>query len=80
MKGRLIAAMACVLLAACPDSYQQINATKLPPELADCKLYDVVAQGRTLYIVRCPLAATTTTYRAGKISHSVATIDGGQGQ
>jgi hypothetical protein len=50
----------------------------LPPELADCKFFQLSGNSVTdkITVVRCPNSTTTTTYQVGKTKKSVVVIDG----
>lgn len=59
-------ALACIaLLSGCEAGYSDTSGKyKLPPELADCKIYALRADGlgRNMAVIRCPKSSTTTNY------------------
>jgi hypothetical protein len=67
-----------VLLSGCEADYEtKTDSYKLPPELADCSVYQLSDKvGSAMKVVRCPNATTSSTYRSGKATKSSVVIDG----
>lgn len=59
-------------LTAC-EEYAKETHFPLPPELADCKVFDLVnSRGRLFTVMRCPHSTTSAAYRAGKLMRYIA--------
>ena len=72
-----LVAFAALILVGCSDSATPVYFPSAPPELADCKFYDLSNKsGNHVRVVRCPNSVTTATYRQGKSTVSIVTIDG----
>lgn len=66
-----------VFLSACTPGYKEANFTVLPPDLKDCKIFYLTnTNGSRITVSRCPNSTTSTSYRAGKITHNSVVIDG----
>ena len=47
----------------------------MPPELKDCKIYQITNDsGAIIYITRCPNSDTTTSYNYGKTKFNSSVI------
>lgn len=82
MKRLILAAFAALMLVGCDaETRDRTESYIMPKELADksCKVYRMESDGRakTLYVLYCPNAQTTTSYHENKQDHSTTTIDGG---
>lgn len=56
---------------------QALIGLKLPEELQDCKMFEIYnPYGYNLTLARCPLSATTTVSKTGKISQTTIVVDG----
>lgn len=50
-------------------SYEEYRYSVKPPELADCRTFQLKEEGSaSLIITRCPNSSTTTSYRSGKFA------------
>lgn len=64
MKRLLILAL---FITGCDASYSDVKQHyKLPPELKDCHVYQLVgdSSSRTLFVVRCPSQTTTNNIQS----------------
>jgi hypothetical protein len=74
-----IGALGLALLAAgCEPSVSPANYP-LPPELADCKPFDLSNGIDSITVVRCPNSTTSTTFRQGKHDETSVVVDGQPG-
>lgn len=64
------------LMVGCTPSYAPVDQDfQLPPELQDCKIFQLMnSNGTFLYVTRCPLSHTTTRHSA-KYGKTVAVIE-----
>lgn len=66
-----------LLLVGCEKNYtDRTNRYALPPDLNDCKIYNLSNGLSDLKVVRCLNSSTSATYMNGKVEQSVVTIDG----
>lgn len=65
------------LLSACTPTTNSVDGDfQKPPELADCKFFEMRSSGAlNLMVVRCP-NSTTSTQMSGKQKKRVIVIDG----
>lgn len=72
-KALILPALLALGLAACGEpSYKPLNQVALPPELADCKVFQVSDGFHDINVVRCPNSDTSAMYKQGKqTKHSV---------
>lgn len=68
-------------VAGCDGStpkYKETSFTVRPPELADCKIYELYSKDYDrIYAASCPAANTTTaTYKVGKHTDSTIMVNG----
>ncbi|WP_354734553.1 hypothetical protein [Acinetobacter nosocomialis] len=77
MKKALFA-LAVLFLAGCkPETSDETNKFVLPPELKDCRVYDLYSStGASVTAVRCPNSSTSTEYRVGKSTRTSIVVDG----
>lgn len=72
----LLAIFVMFSLTSCTPSYDDNTGDyKLPPELSDCKIYELNANLKNLYVVRCPDSQVTTTTSCGKGCNRSVTIN-----
>lgn len=77
MKKIILVIVSLFLLTSCSNSSNEILFPVKPEELNDCKFYSLSNEsGISLYVVRCPLSATTVEYSEGKTTRSVIVVDG----
>lgn len=75
---KYIIVMLTLALASCGESIGTSDLTdviKNDPRLADCEIFTVSKNAKTLYITRCKNSTTSTTFQAGKATVHSATID-----
>lgn len=75
MRRLIIIALALSVLG-CEAGYKESTKRfSMPPELSNCKIYDLTnGGGAKITVVRCPLSSTTTAYQDGKIRRSVTIL------
>lgn len=56
---KLFIMVCAALLTACQPSTEVKTNFKVPPELADCKFYEMYDGNRTAIVVRCPNSSTS---------------------
>jgi hypothetical protein len=77
MKKTIIIVALALALAGCSNGYKTTNFPVVPPELEDCKFFELTNEaGARIQVARCPNSITATTYKAGKSSASTVVIDG----
>ena len=75
MKQLIIIALALSVLGCEADYKDSTKKFSMPPELSDCKIYDLTnVSGVRITVVRCPLSSTTTEYQDGKMRRSVTIL------
>ena len=75
-----IALALCVVsttvLVACTPSYEERSYPVLPPELKDCRFFNVSNElGESITVVRCPNSHVTVRYQKGKFIRQVAVAE-----
>lgn len=67
-----------ILLAGCSPRANSVNFPLLPPELSDCKFFNIYAGelGTNLTVARCHNSTTTTVQNNGKTRKTTIVIDG----
>lgn len=50
------------LSIACSPSYKHMPDFALPPELQECKVFNISDGNKDLYVVRCPNSEVTTSW------------------
>lgn len=71
--------LASLMLVACSPQYEQETYPLLPPELSDCKFFNITSgNGSYALVARCPNSATSTTYKSGKTTRRNVVVDGEQ--
>lgn len=72
-KAFIFPALLALGLGACGEPYYKpLNQVALPPELLDCKVFQISDGIRNINVVRCPNSDTSTMYKQGKTTkHSV---------
>lgn len=74
-KAMCIPAVMALVLSACGEpSYKPLNEVALPPELSDCKVFQVSDGMRDINVVRCPNSDTSTSYKQGKATRHTVTL------
>lgn len=76
--NKLLLLAAAVLLTACEPGYKDQTARFpiLPPELKDCKVYRIEADGPGhIKVVRCPNSTVTTVASSGKNNAMTTIVD-----
>lgn len=77
-KAFILPALLALGLAACGEPhYKPLNQVALPPELADCKVFQVSDGMRDINVVRCPNSDTSAMYKQGKQTNYSATLSRG---
>jgi hypothetical protein len=75
MKQLIIIALAFSVLGCEADYKDSTNKFSMPPELSDCKIYDLSkSNGSQITVVRCPFSSTTTVHQDGKMRRSVTIL------
>lgn len=64
-----------LLLQGCGSSAEQYAPEVLPEGLKDCKFYHIKHKGSNMKVVRCPNSATSVTYKSGKTSRYLTTLE-----
>ena len=73
-----ILSVVSIFMMGCAKETKEISEKyELPEGLKDCKVYYLQAGGlgTFLNVVRCPNSQTTTTFTAGKATHSVTLVE-----
>lgn len=60
---KLIIIVVMALLAGCSDSAREVHVNIMPEGLKDCRYYELVVQGNTVKVMRCPNSTTSTNWR-----------------
>lgn len=74
-----------IFLVGCDANYYKIDQHyKLPPEMSDCRVYELTddSSSRTLFVVRCDNQTTTNNIHScgkGCTQNTSATVDNIQG-
>lgn len=61
--------LVCFTMCSCKEETKQVTRQyELPDDLSSCKVYEMSGNGslRTLTVVHCPNATTSTTHSCGK--------------
>lgn len=73
---KIILILMILALGGCTNSYSEANYPVRPPELSDCKFFDMTNdKGGIITVVRCPNSTTSTT-TGGKHKKTTIVIDG----
>lgn len=74
---KIITIVALMMLSGCfKNSYSTVNFPETPPELSDCKFFNMSNKdGEYITVARCP-NSTTSTISGGKHKKKVVVIDG----
>ncbi|HGH3630014.1 TPA: hypothetical protein ACJK7G_000358 [Acinetobacter baumannii] len=76
MKKALFA-LAVLFLAGCePSTKEKTGDFILPPDLKDCRIYNLSDGSSTITTMRCPNSSTATQYRVGKSTRNSIVVDG----
>ncbi len=69
---------ALLSLSGCfKNSYSTVKFPETPPELSDCKFFNMSNDdGAFITVARCPNSTTSTTFTSGKSKRTVVIIDG----
>lgn len=76
---KIITIILCVfLLTGCdPKSTDTTSTYKLPPQLSNCKVFQLTnSHGGIVTALVCPNSTTSTTYSSGKTTATVVTFNG----
>jgi hypothetical protein len=79
MKKYLFALLLSVSVVGCSKGYTDYSASYdvRPPELADCKIYNLSnGHGGSITVGRCPNSTTSVTYNVGKTTATTIVVDG----
>ena len=52
----------CIFLAGCEDSAKIMHPKVIPDELKDCTFHKIYTSGKEIFVVRCPLSATSVMW------------------
>lgn len=74
-KAMCIPVVMALALAACGEpSYKPLTQVALPPELSDCKVFQISDGTHDINVVRCPNSDTSATYKQGKAANHSVTL------
>lgn len=60
---RTIVVVIAILLTGCQPTTEVKTDYKVPPELSDCKFFEMYDGNRTAIVVRCPNSSTSVSRR-----------------